>query len=158
MDFTPNKDQKLRDLRKAFGELIDKRFTHFHTLDLLHEDNSFARCDDLPIILFFEEVDPVSISWSKTEDLAIAFGICLPFGIGGQTTRWVENGLPDLKPLLKQKLRSVHLAHSTSANNNAWNHVILRFDSGLLDVFNEGDENGYQILSSLSDYQIIDVF
>ncbi|MGH1366367.1 MAG: hypothetical protein ACRBF0_22595 [Calditrichia bacterium] len=155
MEYTPLKDEKLRNLRKAFGQLIDKRFTHFHTLDLLHEDNNFERCNDLPIILFFEEVDPVSISWSKTEDLAVAFGICLPFGIGGQTTRWVENDVPELKPLLKQKLRGVHLAKE--ATGELWNRIVLTFDSGLMDVFNAGDENGYQFLATKPDYQLKNV-
>jgi len=117
-------------------------------MDLLFEDGSFERCDDLPIILFFEEVDPVSVCWSKTEDLAVAFGICLPFGIGGQTTRWVENGLPELKPLLGNKLKSAYL---TGESPTLWNRLILEFSNGHLHIFNAGDENGYSVTTESPD-------
>jgi len=153
MEFTPLKEEKIRDISRAFKDLIGTKLTHFHTLDLLIEDGSYERCDDLPIILFFEEVDPVSISWSKTEDLAIAFGISLPFGIGGQTTRWVENDLSELKPLIRNKLLRVFLAGESPT---LWNRLILEFSSGYLHIFNAGDENGYSVSTDSPDsYQRI---
>lgn len=148
MEFTPKKEEKIRDISQAFKNLIGNKLTHYHTLDLLLEDGNYERCDDLPIILFFEEVDPVSVCWSKTEDLAIAFGICLPFGIGGQTTRWVENDLPELKPLLRNKLQRVYLAGESPT---MWNRLILEFNSGNLHIFNAGDENGYSVSTNMAD-------
>ncbi|MEO5931563.1 MAG: hypothetical protein ABIR47_16635 [Candidatus Kapaibacterium sp.] len=140
-------EEKLAIIRLHFADCIGKPLTAYETAETLLDDEEWSRWDDLPIRLFFDSADPISISWGKFEDLWIEKGNGLPFPLRGSTIRWILNSINEINPALGLQLRSVALGHGymVMGGNDIeiWTRLLLGFDGCWVEIENALDQNGY---------------
>lgn len=145
-------EAKQAAIQAAMSGLVDRRLLRYETAELRLDDGTWGAWNDLPIRLYVDDGEVVSVSWSKFDDLWIERGLRLPFSIEGSTVRWVENALPALNQALGQRIFSVSLGTDNRAIADrgfaTWTRLLLELESGWLEVFNALDENGYEFYAT----------
>jgi hypothetical protein len=140
-------DRKIGDIRSHFAALIGAKVIRYETAELLFDDGTWDSWNDLPIRLFTETGKLVAISWSQFDDLSITGDLSLPPWIEGSTIRWVDNGIEKINPAIDSSIRSVMLGQGEMSIEGReieiWSRLLIRLDTGWLEIFNALDENGY---------------
>lgn len=140
-------EEKIECIRAGFQNVIGARLMRYETAELKFDDGIWRAWHDVPIRLFTDAGDTVSIAWSKCDELWIANDLSLPFPLIGHTVRWVENGIDPINPALGAPIQSVILGQGDfSVEGNPienWTRLVIQVGDGWLEVFNAGDENGY---------------
>jgi hypothetical protein len=140
-----HKHAKIRSLGQHFRPLIGLPLVRAETAELRVEGHQWSEWHDPPIRLFFGEGEMVSVAWSHFEKLYLSNDDSVHFPLDYPASRWVSNSIPALNRVLDSTLSSVELGRGELAiGNNAieiWTRLLLRFDSGWLEIFNNLDEN-----------------
>ncbi len=140
-------DEKVSDIRRAFGRVIGARLSSYSTAELLHDDGTWGEWRDLPIRLEWNPGGLVAVSWSRFDDLWIATDSSLPLSVEGSTVRWVRDASEIVNRVVGAALLSVALGRGemTMAGRDieVWTRLLLETDRGWLEIFNALDENGY---------------
>jgi hypothetical protein len=142
-------DERIADIRKAFGPAIGTELRGYSTAELLLDDGTWDAWPDLPIRLELSSGYLIAISWSKFDDLWIATDDSLPFSVEGSTVRWVHNALDKLNDAVGAPIRSVMLGRGEMSAKGKeveiWTRLLIETDEGWLEIFNALDENGYDL-------------
>jgi hypothetical protein len=145
--------EKIDCIRTYLKPLVGQRFLKYETAELLHEDGTWTVWNDLPIRLFAESAEPVSLAWSHFDRLWLETGLALPFSIEGMTVRWAENSIPSINPFIGAEVNGVKLGRGDASINGCpleiWTRLLLVFEAGCLEVYNALDENGYAVHSHI---------
>ena len=141
-------ESKMALIREYMTDLIGKSLVKYETAELLHLDGNWTAWNDLPIRLFTESAEPLSVVWSKFDELWIDRGSSLPFSTEGATARWIENSTPSINRVIGKKVVSVMLGKGEMSVESKpieiWTRLVLAFDDGWFEIFNALDENGYE--------------
>ena len=134
-------------IRAGFQNLIGARLLRYETAELQYDDGTWGAWHDMPIRLFTDAGDIVSILWSKFDELWIANDLSLPFPLMGMTVRWVENRVDSINLALGATIQSAMLGQNEYYAEDfafeMWTRLVIQVGDGWLEVFNAGDENGY---------------
>ncbi|MDS6631314.1 hypothetical protein QYS46_12500 [Klebsiella michiganensis] len=107
--------------------------------------------NDLPIRIYFDGGEVISIAWSKFDELWLSNDLTLPFSIEYNQVRWVTNSPKEIRGCLNNRISSVKLGvdYFVIENNKieVFTHLLVYTTNGILDVFNNLDENGYSLTS-----------
>ena len=140
-------DEKVRDIRRAFGPAIGSRISAYSTAELLHPDGTWDAWPDLPVRLVWGLGEVIAVSWSKFDDLWIATDDELPFSVKGSTVRWVQGTSAHLDRAVGTTIRSVALGRGEMSIEGTdfeiWGRLLIQTESGWLEISNALDENGY---------------
>ncbi len=147
--------EKLDLVREHFLPLSGHSIVRFETAEILHEDGTWAEWPDLPIRIFTDHGDVVSVRWSRFDDLFVAGDCALPFDVDPTTTRWRTN-LPDkLGSIIGRKICGTMIGRGEMSLEGKdipiWTRLVLDLDGTWLEIFNALDENGYAIHDSQPD-------
>jgi hypothetical protein len=140
-------DLKMEDVRSHFGAHLGKKIIRYETAELLLNDGTWDNWSDLPIRLYTGVNELVAISWSRSDDLWLADDLALPFSTDGSSVRWVENRIEKINPAIGGSIGSIMLGQGDMSLGGRpfeiWTRLLIQLDTGWLEVFNAGDENGY---------------
>jgi hypothetical protein len=140
-------DGKVDKIRSVFAEVVGSAILRYETAELLLDDGTWESWPDLPIRIYIDTGQLISISWSKFDDLWIAKDLSLPFSIEGSTVRWVATAIDRINSAVGKTIRSVRLGQGEmewgGAKVDIWTRLLIGVDDGWLEVFNALDENGY---------------
>jgi hypothetical protein len=104
--------------------------------------------------LAFEGSRFVSVSWSHFDRLWIAADCSLPIDVVEDTVRWVPNSIGRLDELFGSKVKSVRLGRGemsiADTKFEIWTRLFIEIGDRWLEVFNNLDENGYEVHSTIS--------
>lgn len=112
----------------------------------------------LPIRIYFEDGEVISVAWFSFDELWLSNDLILPFLIGYNQVRWVRNVPGEISGGLNGSILSVkpgvdYLIIETN-EIELYIHLLIYMTNGILDVFNNLDENGYSFLSNFDDKTI----
>jgi hypothetical protein len=140
-------DRKIGEIRSHFAVALGARINRYETAELQRVDGTWDDWPDLPIRLYTDAGTIIAISWSRSDDLWIAGDLSLPFSVEGSTIRWVKNRIDRINAAVGGSIRLVMLGQEEMSNegrdDEIWTRVLIQLDSGWLEIFNAGDENGY---------------
>jgi hypothetical protein len=143
---------KVDAIRKCFAPLIAARIDRYRTAELLHDDGTWESWPDLPIRIYTDSHLPVSVAWSKFDDLWLANDNSLPFDVDDARTRWIENKIVAINGCLGRTIRGVMLGRGEMSIEDReieiWTRLVIDLEYRWLEIFNALDENGYELHSS----------
>ena len=146
------RDEKLAAVTQCFTPVLGKRLRSFETAQGLFEaddggENQWDDWFDLPIRLHFGSEDVVSLAWSHFDRLWMTRDRSLNFQPGGTDVRWQLNAIPELLGAIGGVLEAVELGRGDvreeGRDAEIWTRVMLRLDTGWLEIFNGLDENAF---------------
>ena len=156
-------EQKVHDIRRAFGPVIGARLRSYSTAEILHDDGTWGAWPDLPVRLEWDSGHLVALAWSKFDDLQIlaaasaswaafddpwvATDSAAPLTVSGTTARWVADASIAVRQVVGASLLSVALGRGEMSvaghDIEIWTRVLLETEAGWLEIFNALDENGF---------------
>ena len=143
---------KVDAIRRCFAPLIAARIDRYRTAELLHDDGTWESWPDLPIRIYTDSRLPVSVAWSKFDDLWLANDNSLPFDVEDARTRWIENKIVAINGCLGRTIRGVMLGRGEMSIEDReieiWTRLVIDLEYRWLEIFNALDENGYELHSS----------
>jgi len=144
---TDGKEAIILELQKHLLPLIGRKLFRIQTAQLTIEDDGWHDWFDLPVRLFFEEQQTISIAWSYFDKLFISDDLSIPFEINESEVRWITNGIQCFSPMIGQKLKNIQLGEGymeIDANPiEIWTRLALEFDAGWMEIYNGLDENAF---------------
>lgn len=149
---------KVDNINTCFFKVLGKKIIKYETAEIYFD--SWEPWNDLPIRIYFDGGEVISIAWSKFDELWLSNDLTLPFSIEGCRVRWVINNISEILGCLNSNISSVKLGvdYFIIGNNQIeiLTHLLVYTTNGILDVYNNLDENGYSLLSDFY-YKTIDV-
>ncbi|WP_045855269.1 hypothetical protein [Raoultella terrigena] len=149
---------KVDNINTCFFKVLGKKIIKYETAEIYFD--SWEPWNDLPIRIYFDGGEVISIAWSKFDELWLSNDLTLPFSTEGCRVRWVTNNISEILGCLNGNISSVKLGadYLIIGNNQIeiLTHLLVYTTNGILDVYNNLDENGYSLLSDF-DYKTIDV-
>jgi hypothetical protein len=143
---------KVDAIRRCIAPLIAARIDRYRTAELLHDDGTWESWPDLPIRIYTDSQLPVSVAWSKFDDLWLANDDSLPFDVDDARTRWIENKIVAINGCLGRTIRGVMLGRGEMSIEDReieiWTRLVIDLEYRWLEIFNALDENGYELHSS----------
>ena len=140
---------KVNNIYTCFFKLLGKKIIKYETAEIYFDD--WEPCNDLPIRIYFDGDEVISIAWSKFDELWLSNDLTLPFSIEYNQVRWVTNSPKEIRGCLNNRISSVKLGvdYLVIENNKieVFTHLLVYTTNGILDVFNNLDENGYSLTS-----------
>ncbi len=147
---------KVNNIYSCFFKLIGKKIIKYETTEIYFDD--WEPWNDLPIRIYFDDGEVISIAWSKFDDLWLSNNLTLPFSIEYNQVRWVINKPSEIYGCLNSTISSIKLGVDyliiETDKVEIFTHLLIYTTNGVLDVFNNLDENGYSLLSDFSDKTI----
>jgi len=139
-------DSKINAIRTSFSAVTGAKLAFYETAELL-VDGTWSSWPDLPIRLFTDNQQLLSIAWSRFEDLWIATDLSLPFSVEGSTVRWVRNSIAKLDPVIGKPIGSVMIGRGQMSLGDReieiWTRLLIEVGNSWMEIFNALDENGY---------------
>lgn len=140
---------KVNNIYTCFFKLLGKKIIKYETAEIYFDD--WEPWNDLPIRIYFDGGEVISIAWSKFDELWLSNDLTLPFSIEYNQVRWVTNSPKEIRGCLNNRISSVKLGvdYLVIENNKieVFTHLLVYTTNGILDVFNNLDENGYSLTS-----------
>lgn len=140
---------KVNNIYTCFLKLLGKKIIKYETAEIYFDD--WEPWNDLPIRIYFDGDEVISIAWSKFDELWLSNDLTLPFSIEYNQVRWVTNSPKEIRGCLNNRISSVKLGvdYLVIENNKieVFTHLLVYTTNGILDVFNNLDENGYSLTS-----------
>ncbi|EML0459994.1 hypothetical protein ORM05_09475 [Klebsiella michiganensis] len=140
---------KVNNIYTCFFKLLGKKIIKYETAEIYFDD--WEPWNDLPIRIYFDGGEVISIAWSKFDELWLSNDLTLPFSIEYNQVRWVTNSPKEIRGCLNNRILSVKLGvdYLVIENNKieVFTHLLVYTTNGILDVFNNLDENGYSLTS-----------
>ncbi|HBM3269069.1 hypothetical protein [Klebsiella michiganensis] len=140
---------KVNNIYTCFFKLLGKKIIKYETAEIYFDD--WEPWNDLPIRIYFDGDEVISIAWSKFDELWLSNDLTLPFSIEYNQVRWVTNSPKEIRGCLNNRISSVKLGvdYLVIENNKieVFTHLLVYTTNGILDVFNNLDENGYSLTS-----------
>lgn len=134
-------------IRSFFSAVHGEKLACYETAELLLDDGSWDLWPDLPIRLYTDNQQLISIAWSRFEDLWIATDLSLPFSVEGSTVRWVRNSIAKLNPAIGNSIGSVMIGRGEMSLGGReveiWTRLLIEVGNSWMEIFNALDENGY---------------
>lgn len=144
---------KVNNIYTCFFKLLGKKIIKYETAEIYFDD--WEPWNDLPIRIYFDGGEVISIAWSKFDELWLSNDLTLPFSIEYNQVRWVTNSPKEISGYLNNRISSVKLGvdYLVIENNKieVFTHLLVYTTNGILDVFNNLDENGYSLTSGFDD-------
>ncbi|EPC3765439.1 hypothetical protein [Klebsiella michiganensis] len=144
---------KVNNIYTCFFKLLGKEIIKYETAEIYFDD--WEPWNDLPIRIYFDGDEVISIAWSKFDELWLSNDLTLPFSIEYNQVRWVTNSPKEISGCLNNRISSVKLGvdYLVIENNKieVFTHLLVYTTNGILDVFNNLDENGYSLTSDFDD-------
>lgn len=141
------KSDKIEAIRRYFEPWIGQRLLKFETAQLKEESGQWSDWLDPPIRLFFDSKSIISIAWWYLDNLRISGDDSVYFFVEPDEIRWLCNENVIIRPAVSGTLKSVMLGRGDLVVGNEeieiWTRLLLEFDTGWLEVFNNLDENGF---------------
>ncbi len=142
-----SKAEKIEIIKETFLPLIGKRISHFDTAQLKMEMGEWDDWFDLPIRLFFDANEIVSIAWSHFETLFISSDSSLNFPIDDAQVRWVKNNVSFLLPVINEAIQSVMIGRGELSFDGQdveiWTRLVVQLETGWFEIYNRLDENAF---------------
>jgi len=140
-------DRKMRDIQSHFNTIIGEKINRYETAELLHGDGTWESWPDLPIRIFTDSGNIISISWSNFDDLWLTADLSLPFSIEGSAIRWVSNSIEKINAAVGGSIKQVVIGQGEMSIEGTeieiWTRLLIQVDKGWLEICNVLDENGY---------------
>lgn len=142
-------EDKVDLIRNAFSDLIGRTLVGYGTAELLHDDGTWSRWDDLPIRLYAEDGTVIAVSWSGFDDLSLRKDEVLPSWVSGSTIRWTRNSIDELNDALGGVIGQVMLGEGEMSIEGrrieVWTRLLIEVGGRYMEVFCALDQNGYAL-------------
>ena len=147
---------KVNAIYACFSGVMGKKIIKYETAEIYFD--GWEAWDDLPIRIYFDDGGVISIAWSKLDELWLSNDLTLPFPIDYNQVRWVINTPGEISGCLNSTISSVKLGVDYMAIGTdeieIFTHLLIYTTNGILDVFNNLDDNGYSFSPCFSDKAI----
>ena len=148
-------EDKINAICIACRPLIGRTIERFETAEILHDDGTWGDWPDLPIRVYCNNEQMLSVSWSRFDDLWLSNDASLPFIAEDATTRWKSNGIDQITGAIGRTIQGVSLGRGQmsieSREIEIWTRLVFDLGGKWLEVFNALDENGYDLHSAKPD-------
>lgn len=149
MNYVETLERKSELIKQQFANLIGAKIKGYELAQLwCSTEGEWSDWMDIPLFLIIGN-ETLSISWRKFDELAIQQDRILPFSVGGNTIRWLCEGVPALDSALEKVVTHVSLGRGEmsigSQELSIWTRLIIGLEGGeALEIFNALDENGIE--------------
>lgn len=160
MKYISDTNEKINLIQRHFSALIGKEITGYgFPQGWSEEDKEWFDWMDLPVRLVFGDIT-LSISWTRSDELALEQGNTLPRYLEESQARWLTDNIDILSSLPGEMLHSVALGNDKHEDYAfgfpLWNSLILTMQTGLkFVIYNAGDENGFRLYTKNSPIEAI---